>query len=102
MGFVPTQERFEALVAELFAKPDECVFGTESADQAHARFADAVLTLVDTYPDENLGIVSHGTVMTLHIARANQLDPFAFWQKLEMPSFAVLSLPDHKLLDVIV
>ena len=39
--------------------------------------------------------------MTLLIARANRLDPIPFWKSLGLPAFAILSLPDLKLLEVV-
>jgi hypothetical protein len=37
----------------------------------------------------------------LFIARAAGLDPVPFWKSLGLPAFAVLSLPDLRLLEVI-
>jgi broad specificity phosphatase PhoE len=92
---------FQAQVSRLFEQPDELVFGTETADQAHARFATAVAAVIERHPHRNLAIVAHGTVITLFIARAAGLDPVPFWQSLGLPAFAVLSLPDLHLLEVI-
>lgn len=77
---------FKNLVAEFFARPDELIFGNETAVQALARFRTAVTTQIEKYPTDSLGIVSHGTVMTLYISSLNPaLDPFTFWQALTMP-----------------
>ena len=43
---------------------------------------------------EDLIVVSHGTVMTLFVAEATGVDPFAFWKKLEMPCAVTLSVPE--------
>lgn len=93
LGFVPAQERFEALVRDLFARPAERVFGLESADEAHARFQSAVTRLLEENPGETLGIVSHGTVISLLLSRANGLDGFSFWQGLSMPAMQVVAIP---------
>lgn len=95
------REAFQAQVSRLFEHPDELVFGTETADQAHARFTSAVAAVIERHPHGNLAIVAHGTVMTLFIAHATGLDPIPFWKSLGLPSFAVLSLPDLHLLEVI-
>lgn len=95
------QESFQAQVSHLFERPDELIFGTETADQADARFASAVAAVIDEYPHGNLAIVAHGTVMSLFISRATGLDPVPFWKSLGLPAFAVLSLPDLRLLEVI-
>lgn len=95
------QQEFQARVARLLEQPGQLVMGYETANQAHARFAAAVARVVAQHPTGNLAIVSHGTVMTLFVARANQLDPVPFWRSLGLPAFAVLSLPGLHLLEVV-
>ncbi|VAW39415.1 hypothetical protein MNBD_CHLOROFLEXI01-2009, partial [hydrothermal vent metagenome] len=58
---------FEAAVANLFAHPNELVFGQETAVQALNRFETAVTTLSQTHAKQTLLLTSHGTVMTLFI-----------------------------------
>ncbi len=94
-------EDFRAQVARLFKHPDELVLGYETADEAHARFVLAVDSALERWPATSLAIVSHGTVMTLFIARAAGLDPVPFWKSLTLPCFAVLSLPDLELLEMV-
>lgn len=94
------REAFQTQVAAFFAQPGELVFGRETAEEAHARFAAAVIAVLEQHPHGNLAIVSHGTVMALFIARANRLDPILFWKSLGLPAFAVLSLPSFRLLGV--
>lgn len=101
VGDVDSQEQFRAQVVRLFQRPDERVMGYETANQAHARFAAAVDRVVAQHPSGNLAIVSHGTVMTLLIARANGLDPVPFWKRLGLPAFVVLSLPSQGLLEIV-
>jgi broad specificity phosphatase PhoE len=100
VGWLSDQE-FEAGIASLFARPSEAVFGDESADQAYARFRAAVSGVLDQHPEENVALVTHGTVMTLLITRAQQApaeqDPRAFWKRLSLPAMAVLSRPDWRL-----
>lgn len=95
-----TRERFEQQVAEFFLKPDQLVFGAETAAQAHRRFANVVHGLIEEHAKGNLVIVAHGTVITLFVSRAMQIDPFALWKRLGLPSFVVIALPEFKLLDV--
>jgi broad specificity phosphatase PhoE len=95
--YLPLQGDFDGQIKAMFEKPGECVFGLESADQAHARYAAVVNALIETYPGESLGVVSHGTVMSLFVGRANTVDPYEFWQTLKMPDFAVLELPGLRL-----
>src|SRR5689334_9302016 len=94
LGWLSDQE-FAAGMAALFARPSEAVFGDESADQAYARFRTAVSTVLDQHPDENVVIVTHGTVLTLLATRAQPgQDPLAFWNRLGLPAVAVFSRPD--------
>jgi broad specificity phosphatase PhoE len=94
-------EEFQARVSDLFRHPGEVVFGHESADEAHRRFSQAVADVLQGYPTGNLSIVTHGTVLSLYVARRTGLEPVAFWKSLGLPSFAVLSLPQLDLLRVV-
>jgi broad specificity phosphatase PhoE len=89
-----TREQFEARVSRLFEYPAELIFGAETADQAHNRFASAIDDVLATERYGNLAVVTHGTVLTLFVARAAGLAPVPFWKKLGLPAFVVLSLPD--------
>jgi len=73
-----TPEQFQATIQELLQHPDQLVYGLETADQAYQRFAGAVKRLVEQNPDQDLAIVSHGTVMALFASRTNPIEPFAF------------------------
>jgi broad specificity phosphatase PhoE len=95
------QEPFRARVAAVFEHPAELVFGNETADEAHGRFAAAIAGLATRHQEDNLAVVTHGTVMTLYISRAVGLEPVPFWRRLGWPSFAVLSLPDNHLEEVV-
>jgi broad specificity phosphatase PhoE len=95
------RRQFQAKVAGVFEHPRKRVFGNESADEAHSRFAQAIANVLGKHCDRNLAVVSHGTVMALFVARATGLDPIRFWKRLGLPSFAVLSLPDYDLLETI-
>jgi broad specificity phosphatase PhoE len=78
------------------------VFGQESADEAHARYVSALGGVIEGAAEAgSIAVVSHGTVMALFIARQNRIDPFPLWQSLGLPSAAVLSLPDLRLLEVV-
>ncbi len=85
-------EQLEAKVAEFFTKPRESVFGNETADEAHERFASAIARVIQKHPQKNIAIVAHGTVISLFVARANGLDQFAFWKRLGLPSFVVANV----------
>lgn len=92
---------FEESVAAFFQKPNQLVFGDETADQCHARFVQAIAHLLTAYPDQNLAIVTHGTVLTLFVSRAVGIAPFPFWKALSLPMLVVLSLPDLHLSETV-
>jgi broad specificity phosphatase PhoE len=92
-----TREAFELKVRELFARPNEKVFGSESADRARRRFTMAVMKLVSSTAGDVV-VIAHGTVITLFVAEAAGVEPFAFWKKLEMPGVTRLTLPELKLI----
>jgi broad specificity phosphatase PhoE len=100
VGFLGSQEAFRAKVHGVLRQPDKLVFGNETGDEAHARFVQAVRDVLERRPDGNVAIVSHGTVMTLFVARAAGIEPVPLWQGLGMPSFVVLARPGFRLLGV--
>jgi broad specificity phosphatase PhoE len=92
---------FEQAVVAFFTRPDDLVFGEETAGQAGARFDAAVRDVLAAHPGQTVAIVSHGTVMTLFVAQHADVAPLPFWKRLGMPAIVVLSLPDLGLLEVI-
>jgi broad specificity phosphatase PhoE len=96
-----SKAQFEAAVADLFANPQRLVFGRETADQAHRRFAKAIAGVLARHPGNNVAVVTHGTVMTLFVARTTGLEPLPFWKELGLPAFVVLSRPQFGLVTVI-
>ena len=93
-------DQFEVSVKEFFEQPDALVFGEETAAQALNRFSGAVNQLVSQNRGQNLIVVSHGTVITLFVANNYRIEPFPFWNRLDLPSFVVLSLPDLEVLSI--
>lgn len=78
-------EELDRRVAEFFARPDELMFGEETANQALARFSDAVGPLRGTTV-----AVTHGTVISLYVAALTGVDGFELWCRLGLPSVVVL------------
>ncbi len=97
--FYDSREQFLNIVAEVFANPDELIFGNETAVQARERFDTAVHHLITAYPTDTLVIATHGTVLTLFLAHYNSFLPFPFWQNLKLPDFVIVRLPDMALFD---
>jgi broad specificity phosphatase PhoE len=96
-----SRKQFEAQIMEFFRYPQSLMMGKETAAQAYARFTQAVTGLIDKHPGHNIAIVAHGTVITLLMAKAFDLDPFSFWKRLGLPSFVVLSLPKMELVTIV-
>ncbi len=92
---------FDQSVATFFQQPTELVFGRETAAQARERFSRAIEGVLEKYPDSNVAIVAHGTVMTLFVAAHAQIESFAFWKGLGMPSFVVMERPGLEVLEVV-
>lgn len=76
---------FEAAVKRMFHQPNRLVFGEETAREALARFSNAIDSVIDTYPNQSVGVVTHGTVMALYVAQRTGEDAFAVWKALQMP-----------------
>lgn len=89
-------EMFKASVSAFFENPDQRVMGEESADEAHARFANAVRGVVSAHLHQNIAIVAHGTVISLFAAPLAGINPYLLWEQLGLPSVVVLSLPDYQ------
>lgn len=103
-----SRAEFEASIRDLFARPDELVFGDETARHAQTRFAAAVESALATWSpaaageaERSLVIVAHGTVIALLCAAWWGVDPFPLWQRLGLPSGVNVSLPDRRLLEII-
>jgi broad specificity phosphatase PhoE len=68
-GWQVSREQFQAKVASAFENPGKLIFGSETADETHRRFAAAMTHVLERHPAGSLAVVTHGTVMTLFIAR---------------------------------
>jgi broad specificity phosphatase PhoE len=92
---------FDEAVAKFFQRPGELVFGRETALQAQERFSQAIEGVLEKYADENVGIVAHGTVITLFVAAHVKIEPFAFWKRLGLPSFVVMEVPGLEVMEAV-
>ena len=99
--FFPRPDDFTAAVRHFFAQPEELCFGRETATAAHSRFDAAVTRHLASAPSGDLAIVAHGTVISLFVAAHAGLDPFSLWQRLGLPSFVVLTLPEGQVVEVV-
>jgi broad specificity phosphatase PhoE len=93
-GRITTQAEFRSRVEALFKKPGELIFGLETAHQALTRFSEAILSIMGLYPDQNVAIITHGTVMSLYYGVVTGKDAYQFWRQLGLPAFYMVSWPD--------
>jgi broad specificity phosphatase PhoE len=83
---------WQALLQRFFERPDELIFGLETANQALGRFESAV-EAVCAEVDADAGalcIVTHGTVMSLYVGRQRNEPPYSIWSRLLMPDYVEL------------
>jgi broad specificity phosphatase PhoE len=90
---------FQATMARLFAEPDALVFGEETANQALARFSQAIADALALHPSGDLAVFTHGTVLSLFVAAHSHHDPMTFWYHLNLPAWVVFTLPNFTLLE---
>jgi 2,3-bisphosphoglycerate-dependent phosphoglycerate mutase len=76
---------FRRAMRALFERPDDVVFGEESAEQALVRFSAALDGL-----GELTIVVSGGTVISLYAAARTGRDAFELWSGLELPDLVVI------------
>jgi len=95
------RDTFLELVHHFFEQPDALVFGHETATRALTRFQTALHDLMSAYPQRTVGVVSHGTVLTLLLAPLSGIDPFTLWDRLGMPAYAVLTRPSLELVELV-
>ena len=98
--FLPTQGEFEAAIERFFCEPDWLVFGTETANEALHRFSSAIELVVGGVRTDTC-VITHGTVMTIFVARLAGVQHMNFWRRLGLPSFVVLTLPEMQVSEVV-
>ena len=96
--YFETNAEFQEAVGALLARPSELVFGEETGHEARKRFAIAVESVMNANPQENIGIVTHGTVLSLYVSHFTRKEIFTIWQGLGMPAIMAFSYPAMKLL----
>jgi broad specificity phosphatase PhoE len=89
---------FQASIREFFQKPNELVFGSETANQAHERFYRAVHSVVNDRREKTVVIVTHGTVISLFVSQLTGSSGLELWNTLGMPSFIAMDLGSSTLI----
>ena len=92
LGFVGV-EAYQDTFRRFFAEPDRVIVGTETAEEARARFTTAVEAVLEEFPEETLAIVTHGTVISLLVSEPTAEERFRLWRRLGLPSYVVVSRP---------
>jgi len=85
-----SHDAFQASIDNFFQKPDELVFGRETANEAHARFYRAVHSILNEHRNKTVVIVTHGTVISLFVSRLTGNSGLELWNKLGLPSFIAM------------
>ena len=98
---VTTAEEFERSIQGVFDCPDVVVYGSESAEDALARFTEAIDRALARHQTGDIVVFTHGTVLSLFIAAHNSdVDGFEIWGRLGMPALVTVSVPDFQLVDI--
>nr|WP_245208189.1 histidine phosphatase family protein [Sediminibacillus dalangtanensis] len=96
------ENEWQSLIKSFFDRPNDLVFGAETANESLKRFDTAVKSLVHVQScQEDTIIVAHGTVISLFVAKYNHVNAFTLWQKLGMPSYVELDLKNFQLQNVV-
>lgn len=93
-----THDAFQASMRAFFQKPDELVFGRETADQAYTRFYWAVHAILNEHRNKTVVIVTHGTVISLFVSRLTGSSDLELWSMLGLPSFVALDLGSNSVI----
>lgn len=93
-----SHDAFQASIYDFFRKPDELVFGKETANAAHARFYRAVHSVLNEHRNKTVIVVTHGTVISLFISRLTGSSDLELWNRLGLPSFVALDLGSNALI----
>lgn len=96
-----TTRDFISAMALFFKNRRRLVLGRETADQAARRFEQAIRGILQSRPEGNIAVVTHGTVLSLFAADHGAGDGFQLWRRLGLPSMMVFSIPDLKPLETI-
>ena len=101
VGYFEHIAEFQAAVEAAMLEPDKLLFGEETFTDARTRLANQIDTLLQQYPDETLALVSHGTVLALYLAQLSGDGAVGIWQSLDMPAYAVVSLPEKTITKIV-
>jgi broad specificity phosphatase PhoE len=87
-----SHDHFQAAIREFFQRPDELVFGSETANEAYSRFYRAMHSILNEHRNQTVVVVTHGTVISLFVSRLTGSSDLELWNKLRLPSLIALDL----------
>lgn len=87
-----SHDKFQRAIRDFFQKPDELVFGNETANQAYTRFYQAMHSILNEYRNQTVIVVTHGTVISLFVSRLTGSSDLELWKQLDLPSFIAMDL----------
>jgi len=93
-----SQAAFQTSIREFFQKPGELVLGRETANQAHARFYQALHGILNEYRNKTVVVVTHGTVISLFVPRLTGSPDFELWNRIGLPSYIAIDLQSNTLI----
>jgi broad specificity phosphatase PhoE len=94
---IVTAEEHERQNAPLFNARGAPAPGSESADAASARFHTAMVRAVEqASSNQNLVVVSHGTVISLFVEEQTGVDAFTVWKRLGCGEFVTVRMPPSR------
>jgi broad specificity phosphatase PhoE len=96
-----SDEEFHNNIRNLFEKPNQLVFGEESANQANKRFSSAIRSIEAENPEKTLCVVAHGVVISLYATQYYCEEPYNIWQNLTTPSCIVFSRNLKEFIEII-
>ncbi len=88
-----TDAKWRVVVLNAINRPDQLVLGSETVEEARRRFSDALTIAESMSPPGAMIIVSHGTVISMFIARLTGADPASMWERLGLPGLVVVTWP---------
>jgi len=93
-----SQDKFQLAIHDFFQKPDELVFGSETANEAYSRFYRAAHSILNEHRNKTVIIVTHGTVISLFVSRLTGSSDLELWHMLGLPSFVAMELGSNTLI----
>jgi len=98
--YMPSAQ-FISMMELFFRKPKELVLGAETADTALARLRSAIDEIITQKGEQDVAVISHGTVIALFVAHCTGKPGFQLWRQMGLPSLAVFSLPGFNLIQLV-